>query len=95
MCILDGPFLQIQFGSGALISIIFNYKFGILWDFFFDTLDFVNTTSQIKMMLHGTYINGKVYNQLWELLETELGDTVLCDQMADRIYDLLKEHYND
>lgn len=29
------------------------------------------------------------YNQLWELLETELGDTVLCDQMADRIYDLV------
>ena len=40
------------------------------------------------------------YNQLWELLETELGDTVLCDQMADRIYDLVKlylvkEHYDD
>ena len=35
------------------------------------------------------------YDQLWELLETELGDTVLCDQMADRIYDLVKEHYND
>ena len=35
------------------------------------------------------------YNQLWELLETELGDTVLCDQMADRIYDLVKEHYNE
>jgi len=33
------------------------------------------------------------YDQLWELLETELGDTVLCDQMADRIYDLVKEHY--
>ena len=30
------------------------------------------------------------YDQLWELLETELGDTVLCDQMADRIYDLIK-----
>jgi len=30
------------------------------------------------------------YDQLWELLETELGDTVLCDQMADRIYDLVK-----
>jgi len=29
------------------------------------------------------------YDQLWELLETELGDTVLCDQMADRIYDLV------
>ena len=40
------------------------------------------------------------YDQLWELLETELGDTVLCDMMADRIYDLVKiylvkEHYND
>jgi len=40
------------------------------------------------------------YDQLWELLETELGDTVLCDQMADRIYDLVKlylvkEHYDD
>jgi len=43
------------------------------------------------------------YDKLWELLETELGDTVLCDQMADRIYDLVKlyqvdsvkEHYND
>ena len=33
------------------------------------------------------------YDQLWELLETELGDTVLCDQMADRIYDLVKENY--
>jgi len=33
------------------------------------------------------------YDQLWELLETELGDTVLCDQMADRIYDLIKEYY--
>ena len=35
------------------------------------------------------------YDKLWELLETELGDTVLCDQMADRIYDLVREHYND
>jgi hypothetical protein len=35
------------------------------------------------------------YDKLWELLETELGDTVLCDQMADRIYDLVKEHYNE
>ena len=40
------------------------------------------------------------YDKLWELLETELDDTVLCDQMADRIYDLVKlylvkEHYND
>ena len=35
------------------------------------------------------------YDQLWELLETEFGDTVICDQMADRIYDLVKEHYND
>ena len=35
------------------------------------------------------------YDKLWELLETELGDTVLCDQMADRIYDLVKEHYYD
>jgi hypothetical protein len=35
------------------------------------------------------------YDKLWELLETELGDTVFCDQMADRIYDLVKEHYND
>ena len=34
------------------------------------------------------------YNQLWELLETELGDTVLCDQMADRIYDLVKEEFS-
>lgn len=32
------------------------------------------------------------YDELWELLETELGDTVLCDQMADRIYDLIKQH---
>ena len=32
------------------------------------------------------------YDELWELLETELGDTVLCDQMVDRIYDLIKEH---
>ena len=32
------------------------------------------------------------YDELWELLETELGDTVLCDQMADRIYDLIKEY---
>lgn len=35
------------------------------------------------------------YNQLWELLETELGDTVLCDQMADRIYDLVNENYEE
>ena len=35
------------------------------------------------------------YDKLWELLETEFGDTVICDQMADRIYDLVKDHYND
>lgn len=35
-CVYSGwPFLQIQFGSGALLSIIFNvYKFGIAVGFF-------------------------------------------------------------
>lgn len=29
------------------------------------------------------------YDKLCELLETQFGDTVVCDQMADRIYDLV------
>ena len=38
------------------------------------------------------------YDKLWELLETQLDDTVACDQMADKIYDLVllylpKEHF--
>ena len=32
------------------------------------------------------------YNKLWGLLKTKLGDTVDCDEMADRVRDLIREH---
>ena len=35
------------------------------------------------------------YDKLWELLKTKLGDSVDCDEMADRVYDLITEYYDD
>ena len=35
------------------------------------------------------------YDKLWELLKTKLGDSVDCDEMTDRIYDLITEYYDD
>ena len=32
------------------------------------------------------------YDKLWGLLKTKLGDTVDCDEMADRVRDLVREH---
>ena len=32
------------------------------------------------------------YNKLWELLKTKLGDSVDCDEMSDRVRDLIREH---
>jgi len=32
------------------------------------------------------------YDKLWGLLKTKLGDTVNCDEMADRVRDLIREH---
>ena len=32
------------------------------------------------------------YDKLWGLLKTKLGDTVECDEMADRVRDLIREH---
>ena len=32
------------------------------------------------------------YDKLWGLLKTKLGDTVDCDEMADRVGDLIREH---
>ena len=32
------------------------------------------------------------YDKLWGLLKTKLGDTVDCDEMADRVRDLIREH---
>ena len=32
------------------------------------------------------------YDKLWELLKTKLGDSVECDEMADRVRDLIREH---
>lgn len=32
------------------------------------------------------------YDKLWGLLKTKLGDTVDCDEMADRVRDLIREN---
>jgi hypothetical protein len=32
------------------------------------------------------------YDKLWGLLKTELGDNVKCDDMTDRVRDLIREH---
>ena len=32
------------------------------------------------------------YDKLWGLLKTKLGDSVDCDDMADRVRDLIREH---
>ena len=32
------------------------------------------------------------YDKLWGLLKTKLGDTVECDDMADKVRDLIREH---
>jgi hypothetical protein len=32
------------------------------------------------------------YDKLWGLLKTKLGDSVECDEMSDRIRDLIREH---
>lgn len=32
------------------------------------------------------------YDKLWGLLKTKLGDTVDCDEMVDRVRDLIREH---
>jgi hypothetical protein len=32
------------------------------------------------------------YNKLWDLLKTKLNDTVDCDELTDRIMDLIKDH---
>ena len=32
------------------------------------------------------------YDKLWGLLKTKLGDTVDCDEMSDRVRDLVREH---
>jgi len=32
------------------------------------------------------------YDKLWGLLKTKLGDTVDCDEMADRVRDLIREY---
>ena len=32
------------------------------------------------------------YDKLWGLLKTKLGDSVECDEMADRVRDLIREH---
>ena len=32
------------------------------------------------------------YDKLWGLLKTKLGDTVDCDEMSDRVRDLIREH---
>lgn len=32
------------------------------------------------------------YDKLWGLLKTKLGDSVDCDEMADRVRDLIREH---
>lgn len=42
-------------------------------------------------MTENNSLDKSFYDELWELLETELSDTVLCDQMTDKIYDLIKE----
>ena len=32
------------------------------------------------------------YDKLWGLLKTKLGDTCGCDEMADKVRDLIREH---
>ncbi|QPX48073.1 hypothetical protein PQC13_gp108 [Synechococcus phage S-SRM01] len=32
------------------------------------------------------------YDKLWGLLKTKLGDSVECDEMADRVRDLIREY---
>ena len=32
------------------------------------------------------------YDKLWGLLKTKLGDSVDCDEMTDRVRDLIREH---
>lgn len=32
------------------------------------------------------------YDKLWRLLKTKLGDSVECDEMADSVRDLIREH---
>ena len=32
------------------------------------------------------------YDKLWGLLKTKLGDSVECDEMADKVRDLIREH---
>ena len=32
------------------------------------------------------------YDKLWELLKTKLGDTTDCDEMSDRVMDLIREN---
>lgn len=32
------------------------------------------------------------YDKLWGLLKTKLGDSVECDEMVDRVRDLIREH---
>ena len=32
------------------------------------------------------------YDKLWGLLKTKFGDSVECDEMADRVRDLIREH---
>ena len=32
------------------------------------------------------------YDKLWGLLKTKLGDSVDCDEMTDRVWDLIREH---
>lgn len=32
------------------------------------------------------------YDKLWGLLKTKLGDSVECDETADRVRDLIREH---
>ena len=32
------------------------------------------------------------YDKLWQLLNSKIGDNVECDEMADRVRDLIREH---
>lgn len=32
------------------------------------------------------------YNKLWDLLKTKLNDTLDCDEMNDRVIDLIREY---
>ena len=35
------------------------------------------------------------YDKLWGLLKTKLGDTCGCDEMADKVRDLIREHITE